>query len=518
MGCGEAAAAGGGFFLLLRGILLLLGVCNALSLEIKVSPKVRAFVGEQVTLKCSFKSSSPITESLTIDWTYRPFTSGQMETIFHYQSVPYPTTVGKFKDRISWVGNVAKGDASIAIQSPVMSDNGTFICSVRNPPDAYHNIPQTMLVVVERGLSFQLTSATLLSILVFLPSVIVVVLLLVRMGRKFGVLKEKKKSGCKKSSIEVPECTERDNCLGKLRNWCLNCTNKMKMLLILTLVLTWLERGSGSTGWVFMEPQLRASTGDSVLLQCLFLDSVTKGWIMDKVDWLRMAGPGTQKEEMVFYYYSNRSVPVGRFRDRVQWQGNISHWDGSIQLQNVQVNDSGTYMCEIRLLENGSIFKNYTVLHISPVGQRGRGAAHTQDAAAPGDTWFWPVTVGCCCVAIVLAFLAGLCLRKRSAANTALERIGNGGSKNKAEEALYSSIPGAELPKAEQDAGKKKRAEETYVTMRSSPFQENGVYVELAKRVIPAEWMGEGRQGDGQSQEPYSLLDVALPWAPEGRR
>lgn len=59
--------------------------------------------------------------------------------------------MGKFKDRISWVGNVAKGDASIAIQSPVMSDNGTFICSVKNPPDVYHNIPQTMLIVTERG-------------------------------------------------------------------------------------------------------------------------------------------------------------------------------------------------------------------------------------------------------------------------------------------------------------------------------------------------------------------------------
>uniref|UniRef100_A0A663E4V8 Myelin protein zero like 3 n=1 Tax=Aquila chrysaetos chrysaetos TaxID=223781 RepID=A0A663E4V8_AQUCH len=171
---------------------------RALSLEIKASPKVRAFLGEQVSLQCSFKSSSPITESLTVDWTYRPLTGGQMESvsIFHYQSVPYPTTVGKFKDRISWVGNVAKGDASIAIQSPVMSDNGTFICSVKNPPDVYHNIPQTMLIVAER---------VLLSILVFLPSVVVVVLLLVRMGRKFGVLKEKKKSGCKKSSIEVSD-------------------------------------------------------------------------------------------------------------------------------------------------------------------------------------------------------------------------------------------------------------------------------------------------------------------------
>lgn len=62
-----------------------------------------------------------------------------------------------------------------------------------------------LLFVFPAGLSFQLTSAVLLSILVFLPSVIVVVLLLVRMGRKFGVLKEKKKSGCKKSSIEVSD-------------------------------------------------------------------------------------------------------------------------------------------------------------------------------------------------------------------------------------------------------------------------------------------------------------------------
>ncbi|NWH71366.1 JAML protein, partial [Piaya cayana] len=204
---------------------------------------------------------------------------------------------------------------------------------------------------------------------------------------------------------------------------------------------------------------------------------------------------------MVFYYYSNRSIPVGRFRHRVHWQGDVTLWDGSIQLRDVQLNDSGTYVCEIRLLQCSSIFKNHTVLHVSPTEWRGRGAADAQDAAALGTTGFWPLAVGCGCVAVVLAFLAGLSLRKRSAANTALERTGNGANKNRAEEAFYSSIPGPEAPKVEQDTGKKRRAEETYITMHPSPFRENGVYVELAKRVIPAEWMGEGRRGDGQSEE-----------------
>ncbi|XP_065508261.1 junctional adhesion molecule-like isoform X1 [Caloenas nicobarica] len=291
---------------------------------------------------------------------------------------------------------------------------------------------------------------------------------------------------------------------------------------LILLSLSPAERCSGSAGWVFTEPQLRARAGDSVLLQCLFLEPAAKGWTIDKVDWLHMAGPGLQKEEMVFYYYSNHSIPVGRFRDRAQWQGDVSRWDGSIQLRDVQVKDSGTYVCEIRLLKHSSIFKNRTVLHVSPTGQRGRGAAGAQDSAAPGHSGLWPVTVGCACVAVVLAFLAGLSLRKRSAANTTLERTENGVSKNKAEvraeEALYSSIPGAEVPKAEQDARKKRKAEETYITMHPSSFRENGIYVELAKRAIPAEWTGEDRQGDGQSEEPCSRPEAALPWAPEGQK
>lgn len=73
----------------------------------------------------------------------------------------------------------------------------------------------------------------------------------------------------------------------------------------------------------------------------------------------------------MFYYYSNHGVPVGRFKNRVQWQGNMSRWDGSIRLQDTSVNDSGIYECELRLLQNSSIFRSQTVLHVSPAVPRG---------------------------------------------------------------------------------------------------------------------------------------------------
>uniref|UniRef100_A0A8C5TL63 Myelin protein zero like 3 n=1 Tax=Malurus cyaneus samueli TaxID=2593467 RepID=A0A8C5TL63_9PASS len=204
--------------------------------------------------KCSFKKQIALLFRMPLlSPTIIAFPSLQ---IFYYQSVPHPTTAGKFKDRISWVGNVARGDASIAIESPALSDNGTFTCSVKNPPDVYHNIPQTVLVVTERG-----------------------------------------KAPC-----------------------------------------------------------------PSFGLICV---TESKGWTLLKVDWLHRAG-----EEMVFFYYSNHGVPVGRFKNRVQWRGNISRSDGSIRLRDVRVNDSGTYECELRLLQNSSIFKSQTELRVSPAEAR----------------------------------------------------------------------------------------------------------------------------------------------------
>ncbi|KAL8173418.1 UNVERIFIED_CONTAM: hypothetical protein K2H54_002333 [Gekko kuhli] len=213
----------GAAFPLAAALLLAAAAAGVGSLEVRAAPEVRAFVGEAVVLRCWFRSSFPVTEKLTIDWTYRPLAGGALEPIFHYQSEAYPARAGTFRDRVSWAGDVAKHDASIAIASPTMDDNGTFTCSVKNPPDVQHNLPQTLLTVTQRGVSFQLTVAGLLSLLVFLPAALVVVLLLVRMGRKSGALSRGKKLPYKKSSIEVLDELEQPGCVARLAGRCLQC-------------------------------------------------------------------------------------------------------------------------------------------------------------------------------------------------------------------------------------------------------------------------------------------------------
>ena len=64
--------------------LLWLGVYVVFSLEIKADAHVRGYVGENIKLRCTFKSSSSVTDKLTIDWTYRPPSSSRTESVSVY--------------------------------------------------------------------------------------------------------------------------------------------------------------------------------------------------------------------------------------------------------------------------------------------------------------------------------------------------------------------------------------------------------------------------------------------------
>lgn len=59
---------------------------------------------------------------------------------------------GQFSGRIQWQGTPARGDASISLINATLNDNGTYTCSVRNPPDV-HGSPSshTVLAVTPQG-------------------------------------------------------------------------------------------------------------------------------------------------------------------------------------------------------------------------------------------------------------------------------------------------------------------------------------------------------------------------------
>lgn len=71
---------------------------------------------------------------------------------FHFSSRAFPPQQGQFAGRIGWLGAPARGDASISLANSTLQDNGTYTCSVRNPPDV-HGSPtsHTVLTVSPKG-------------------------------------------------------------------------------------------------------------------------------------------------------------------------------------------------------------------------------------------------------------------------------------------------------------------------------------------------------------------------------
>ncbi|XP_041424287.1 myelin protein zero-like protein 3 isoform X1 [Xenopus laevis] len=183
-----------------------------LCIDISMHPDAFGVVGKSIKLKCSFTSSYPISDIVAVDWTYRQLNGGSTVTILHFQNKPYPILEGPFKDRIIWEGDVRRGDASISLTDLRLTDNGTLSCIVWNPPDVHGNVPQTKLTVTIENLFFQFNTVILLSALVFIPSALVSLLLLIRMRRSINRGRTKNLKWRKKSPIEESQdCVYDDN-------------------------------------------------------------------------------------------------------------------------------------------------------------------------------------------------------------------------------------------------------------------------------------------------------------------
>uniref|UniRef100_A0A667Z944 Myelin protein zero n=1 Tax=Myripristis murdjan TaxID=586833 RepID=A0A667Z944_9TELE len=110
-----------------------------------------ALVGSDIRLSCSFFSWRWTSEDVTFSWTYRPDGSRDSISIFHYTGgVPYVDNKGPFRDRLEFVGNPGRRDGSILLKNLDFSDNGTFTCDAKNPPDIVGRPSSVRLLVFEK--------------------------------------------------------------------------------------------------------------------------------------------------------------------------------------------------------------------------------------------------------------------------------------------------------------------------------------------------------------------------------
>ncbi|XP_024113733.1 myelin protein zero-like protein 3 [Oryzias melastigma] len=184
-------------------LLLLLAPYLVFSIEVTTPAELHAAVGDVVTLKCSFRSTSSPTSKMTVDWSYRPQTGGAPETFFHFSSQVFPPTQGQFLDRIRWEGTPSRGVASISLINATLKDNGTYTCSVRNPPDV-HGSPTSSIVltVTPKKSSIRFSDVSVLIAFILVPSGMLTLILI---GRMYCCGNRHSQSEAYRSNIEVTE-------------------------------------------------------------------------------------------------------------------------------------------------------------------------------------------------------------------------------------------------------------------------------------------------------------------------
>lgn len=175
-------------------------------ISVRTPAELYASRGDTVTLSCTFTSTDRPTSKMSVDWSYRPQTGGPPQAFFHFSSKAFPPPDGQFKGRIRWQGKPAHGDASISLINATLKDNGTYTCSVRNPPDV-HGSPNshTVLTVTPKAPSVRFSDVAVLLAFILLPSAIITLILI---GRMLCPKKQRSQSKAYRSPIEVTEGEE----------------------------------------------------------------------------------------------------------------------------------------------------------------------------------------------------------------------------------------------------------------------------------------------------------------------
>ncbi|XP_061660001.1 myelin protein zero-like 1 like [Syngnathoides biaculeatus] len=141
---------------LLAGFVVLILSASTLAVEIFTKSEVVVENGTACVLPCTFKSSQVVSSHITVAWSFH---SSQPDTqfskapdgIFYFYNGKLAPVVEEFKDRLEFIGDINKRDVSIRLNPAHFSDNGTYFCDVKNPPDFKGTSARTELRVVLRG-------------------------------------------------------------------------------------------------------------------------------------------------------------------------------------------------------------------------------------------------------------------------------------------------------------------------------------------------------------------------------
>ncbi|XP_060541049.1 LOW QUALITY PROTEIN: myelin protein P0 [Pantherophis guttatus] len=147
---GVPAEAGKGRAFLWAVLLSTLVLSPTLAIKVYTANEVHGTVGSKIKLSCSFWSNEWISDDISITWHFQPERGKDSISIFHYaKGQHYIDNVGSFKERIEWIGDPSWKDGSIIIHDLEYTDNGTYTCDVKNPPDIVGRTSQVTLYVFE---------------------------------------------------------------------------------------------------------------------------------------------------------------------------------------------------------------------------------------------------------------------------------------------------------------------------------------------------------------------------------
>ncbi|XP_069803174.1 myelin protein zero-like protein 2 [Dendropsophus ebraccatus] len=173
------------------------------SMEVYTSREIQAKNGTDTRLKCTFSSSEPVGDEVTVSWTFRPLSGGSDESVFYYHREPYPPNKGRFQNRALWDGNTNRGDASIVIRDIQQKDNGTYLCQVKNPPDVHGEMGEIMVSVVEQ---VKFSEITLLALIIGVGSVVIIFIVIAVVLCRYY-----RKQRTHSTAVSVMECREKLN-------------------------------------------------------------------------------------------------------------------------------------------------------------------------------------------------------------------------------------------------------------------------------------------------------------------